>query len=965
VSLPPRFEPNLGQEAGGVRFVARTAWGRALLAPDGLTVPGAAGFRFAGASRTAAMEGTGRLPGRSHFLHGRDAARRVRGVPHFAGARVRGAWPGIDVVWRGAGADLEFDLVVAPGADAGRAALAFDGARAVSIEPDGSLRAAFPTGDLLLGRPDLYQETAMGRRPVEGRYAARADGTVGFAVGSHDGRLPLVIDPTVKFAASFLGTGPDTVQDVALGPAGRIHLAGYAYAASTGRATPGAAQETQEGLEDAFLLVLSADGSTVLHATYLGGSGRDLASGVAVDADGASYLCGSTTSTDFPVASPIKATLGAGAFDAFVAKVSPDGSDLVYSTYLGGNEHSDLANGIALDGGRAVVVGQTSSDDFPMKDPIQSDRGGTTTLADAFVSILAADGASLTFSTFLGGISSDVANAVAVDASGFLYVAGNAGGGDFPTASAFQTFWGGGGDAFVTKLFPGGAGVVWSTYLGGSGSDEAVAIAVDPLGAATVTGRTFSPNFPTAFPVQAQRAVQPPGYADGYVARFAAEGNALDFSTYVGGTRQDWPVAVAVDGTRAPTVVLLTESTDLPTPGAFQPAFGGGTKDGYVLRLDPAGRARTYATYLGGTTDEYPTSLAMTPSGAPIVAGNGGSADFPWTSGKGGAFAVQLVAPPVALSGSLVGYDAARLDWVDDFGGGDSYRLERRTGGGPWETAGISIGAARTFLDQGLPEVATYVYRLFRVTNGEDSLPSNEVSVTTLLPPPPAPTGFQATLEPGLEVHLSWDASPGAASYEVLRSCDGGATWVLLAVVTGTAYTDVIPPDRACIYRIRARNASGTSAESGPAAVASAPSLLVSLRRGLLRYRPGEGRDSLRALLLFRLVEEASPDGTLDPVADGLVLRFGSWEEEPVLSIPPGDAGWRRAGRRLAWRSPAGADPRVAISLDLRRGKLVVEGTRLDLGAPRSNPIRVLVSVGDDAGSAIGEWRVVNPLFPF
>jgi hypothetical protein len=278
---------------------------------------------------------------------------------------------------------------------------------------------------------------------------------------------------------------------------GSAYITGYTYSTNFPTASP--FQETNAGGYDAFLSKLNAAGSSLVYSTYLGGSNQDVGSGVAVDHLGNAYLTGYTYSTDFPIAVPIQKTLG-GVVNSFLTKFNPAGSELLYPTYLGGSGY-DYGRSIALDpSGNAYITGYTTSPNFPTLNPIQDSLSGNS---DAFVSKLNSTGSALVYSTYLGGSSHDYGKGIAVDPAGNAYVVGYTYSSNFPTSSPIQESNAGGYDAFVTKINPAGAELIYSTYLGGSGNDSGWSIAVDGSGNAYLTtGYTSSNNFPLINPIQ-------------------------------------------------------------------------------------------------------------------------------------------------------------------------------------------------------------------------------------------------------------------------------------------------------------------------------------------------------------------------------------------------------------------------------------------------------------------------------
>jgi hypothetical protein len=317
-----------------------------------------------------------------------------------------------------------------------------------------------------------------------------------------------------------------------------------------------------------------------VYSTYLGGSGEDAGTGIAVDSSGNAYVTGYTRSTNFPTANALYATYGGGNADAFVAKLNAAGSALVYSTYLGGSGE-ESSGGIAVDSsGNAYVTGSTPSTNFPTANALYATNGG----ADAFVAKLNATGSALVYCTYLGGSGLDVGPDISVDSSGNAYVTGFTNSTDFPTANALYASYGGGNlDAFVAKLNAAGSALVYSTYLGGSGEDLGHGIAVDSSGNAYVTGYTLSTNFPTANALYATQG----GGNDGFIAKLNAAGSALVYSTYLGGSGDDAGYGIAVDSSGNAYVTGLTNSANFPIANALYATYGGGSFDAFVAKIVP------------------------------------------------------------------------------------------------------------------------------------------------------------------------------------------------------------------------------------------------------------------------------------------------------------------------------------------------------------------------------------------
>ncbi|HJQ34367.1 MAG TPA: SBBP repeat-containing protein [Pyrinomonadaceae bacterium] len=389
---------------------------------------------------------------------------------------------------------------------------------------------------------------------------------------------------------------------------------------------------------------------TIVYSTYLGGSAADQAWAVAVDPSGSVYVAGFTVSTNFPTANAIQAANG-GFQDAFVAKLNPAGNALVYSTYIGGSG-GDQARGLAVDSsGAAYITGFTgSTTNFPTVNPVQAAFGGNG--QDAFVTKLNPAGNALVYSSYIGGNGgNEFGEGIAVDSGGNAYLTGDTDSTNFPTANALQAAFAGSTDVFLTRLNATGNAFVYSTYLGGAGFEIAKSVAVDSLGAAYVTGDTDSTNFPTLNPIQAANAG---GAKDAFVTKVSAAGTGLVYSTYLGGSAQDNGEGIAVDSTGNAYVTGTTFSTNFPTANAIQPANGtsGGssTQDAFVTKLNIAGNALVYSTYLGGAGGEVGSDIKVDSAGAVyVVGGTGSTTTFPTAnaiqcarSGGSDAFVTKL-----------------------------------------------------------------------------------------------------------------------------------------------------------------------------------------------------------------------------------------------------------------------------------------------------------------------------------
>lgn len=626
--LPLRFEANHGQTDGRVKFLSRgTGYGLYLTATEAVVALGGGGnsaaavrMKLAGSNPDPRVEGIEELPGRSHYFVGSDPSKWRTGVPSYRRVRYESVYPGVDLVYYGNQRRLEYDLIVAPGADPKTIALEFEGAEKIAVASDGDLVLTTSAGELRQQKPFMYQEVGGARREVAGGYRLEGD-EIGFEIGAYDRSLPLVIDPVLIYSTFLGGSGSDVARAIAADASGNAYVIGETLSTDFPSANP---QRPANLRGDVFVTKLDAAGSTIVYFTYLGGSGGELGNGIAVDSSGNAYVTGSTVSADFPTVNPIQPAFSGGqSHDAFVAKLNAAGSALVYSTYLGGSMH-DIGKDIAVDSaGSAYVTGSTSSTNFPTFNPIQAALGGSE---DAFIAKLNAAGTALVYSTYLGGSAQERVMDIGIDSSGNAYLAGDTPSPDFPTVNALQAALKGAFDGFVAKLNAAGSALVYSTYLGGSNHDFAICLAVDASGNAYVGGETYSSDFPTFNPLKPASDV---GAGDGFVAKLNPSGSAFVYSTFFGGSDFDSVYDVAVDSQGNAWLGGFTSSLDFPAVDPFQPALVGSGEDLFVARLNAAGWALTYASYLGGTGTEHDIALAVDAAGNAYAAGGTGSPDFP------------------------------------------------------------------------------------------------------------------------------------------------------------------------------------------------------------------------------------------------------------------------------------------------------------------------------------------------
>jgi beta-propeller repeat-containing protein/ASPM-SPD-2-Hydin domain-containing protein len=619
-------------------------------------------MKLVSANRAPQVAGVNPLPGRSNYFIGRDPSKWQSGVPTYAKVRYQDVYPGVDLVYYGNQRQLEYDFIVAPGADPKAIGLEITGAsgkKPLDVDPEGNLVVHLTGGEVRFHKPVVYQTDTTAsavRHLVDGRYTLKGKEQVAFTLASYDASKPLVIDPTLSYSTYLGGSGFDAANAIAVDSSGDAYVAGFTGSSDfpPGSIT-GACVAPCGSSQDAFVLELKPDGSALVYSTYLGGSGTDVVQGIAVDSSGNAYVTGDTDSSDFPQVNPIaSACVGCAALgqNAFVTEIEAGGAGLQYSTLLGGSS-TTTGRSIAVDSsGNAYVAGHTLSTDFPQTSaPAGACAGkcgsGGGTLHDAFVTEVKASGAGLQFSTLLGGSGDDQAFGVALDSSSNIYVTGLTTSTDFPKQNAIAAACNGattcgtgaGEDAFVTELGASGSSVLFSTYLGGSGTDEGLAVAVDSSGAVYVTGDTSSTDFPAAGTVSGACAdTCGSGVTNAYVTKLKTDGSGLAYSTYLGGNLFDVGLGIAVDSSGSASVTGFTMSSDFPAvsaiTGACAGACGNGTNlDAFVTQVNAAGSGLAYSMFLGGSGTDAGFAIAVDSNGHAYVAGQTSSTDFKTTAG--------------------------------------------------------------------------------------------------------------------------------------------------------------------------------------------------------------------------------------------------------------------------------------------------------------------------------------------
>ena len=659
-------------------------------------------------AQPTALSGQTKLKGDENYFIGNDPSRWASSCHRYTEAMAESPYPGISVRYYFDQGSPRYDLVVKPGADASEVAFKVEGVQGLRVREDGNLELSTPYGTIVQKGLTAYQESGGTRRQIPCRMTVDGD-RIRFDAGAYDQGKELVIDPLLS--STYLGgSGIDGDQAfaAAIDAAGEPVIAGRSTS-SDFPLTAGAYQTTNTHGEEAFVSKFSADGTELLASTFLGGGG-DSAFALALDSSGNPVIAGETQSSNFPVTTGVfqqtNQGLGGG-INGFISKLSADGTTLLASTYLGGNNEAgpdgDFVSALVLDGsGNPVISGHTSSTNFPVTAGAYQQKNALSLggFGIAFVSKLSADFTKLLASTYLGGAADgagDYAYAVALDSSGDPVIAGSSGSDNFPvTTGVYQTTNRGGLDAFVSKLSADCTKLLASTYLGGATGDaEAYALALDSSGGPVIAGYTASTDFPiTAGAYQKTNNGRSTGFGtNAFVSKLNADFTKLLASTYLGGSGSkghlpgDQANAIVLDLAGNPIIAGFSDSSNFPvTAGAYQTSIKG-TYNAFVAKLSADCTGLLASTYLGGSRNDNAKALVLDAVGNPIITGSTDSRDFPLTvdayqttlNGGLSAFVSKLSSPlllagltvaPTAVVGGTQATGTVTLGSLSNFSGG-------------------------------------------------------------------------------------------------------------------------------------------------------------------------------------------------------------------------------------------------------------------------------------------------------
>jgi hypothetical protein len=561
------------------------------------------------------------------------------GIPAYSRLVYGNLWPGIDLVYTGSTQRLKYEFLVKPGADPKRIRLTYRGVDNVSVTADGALSVAYPGGSFKDGVPVAYQVIEGERKEVSVEYSIGDSGrSYGFTLGSYDPNETLILDPVLYVYCGYIGgeTG-DLGNDIDVDNDGNVYITGNTWSTEAVFPVKAGPDLTANGCGmiegDAFVAKVSADGTQLIYCGFIGGEDGDTGEAITVDRQGHAYVTGKTRSTEetFPVKTGPDLSHNGNSIvddgsDAYVAKVKPDGTELVFCGYIGGLE-KDRAFGIALDDMNNVyIAGATNSreDTFPVKiGPDLSFNGNPGYYhEDAFVAKVKADGTELDYCGYIGGMDDDFAFDIAVDGQGHAYITGATSSDEttFPvkigpdlTYNSLHTI---DNDAFVAKVKPDGTSLLYCGYLGGSFHDDGAAIAVDDHGCAYVAGTTNSRE--DTFPVKIGPDLSYNGnpgsyYEDAFVAKVAADGRSLAYCGFLGGEYPDFGYGIDVDRFGRAYIVGFTYSSEMESfPLKYGPDLSfNGVRDGFMARVDAEGKALDYCGYIGGDKNDFCLSIVV------------------------------------------------------------------------------------------------------------------------------------------------------------------------------------------------------------------------------------------------------------------------------------------------------------------------------------------------------------------
>ncbi len=639
--LPLSFVENRGQWPGTLKYHLRAAKMDVFFTPQQIVFyPFPANKRerfrltFPGANEHVTIEGRDKTRAKFTFFQGRNPQKKKTGTASYHKLIYREIYPHIDLIICSEKGQIKTEFRVKKGGDPGQIAFQYEGVNGITIDADGRLEIKTAAGKIKEDVPFSFQVVNHRKVKVESAYVIDKNNRVKFKLGEYKRDRELIIDPLIY--STFLGSqGKDNLYDSFLDGNGNIFLTGDTEYPDFLQGDDDVHYRYRRGRE-VFVVKLNPSANEILFATFISGMAHESGHGIEVDGNGNVYVLGTTNSVDFPITT--------GAYDEsynvfrdlFLVKLDPSGTELLYSSYLGG-EKAENALGIKLIGeGMAVITGFTLSPGFPVTAgafDTSFNSGDGIVYSDVFIAVFDFESGTLVYSTFLGGTDIELLNGMAVDHQGNVYVTGVTSSPDFPvTPGAFKTIKGSPQNAFVTKMNPSLSKLVYSTFLGGNEEREiytlqnGCGIFVDREGYAYITGHTECLDFPTT-PGAFDR--EHSGGRDAFVVKLGPSGSELVFSTFLGGNPSersgDSGYDICVDEAGNIYVTGDTVAYDFPVTGdALSPALQG-TQDAFLTIFNPTGTDVLYSTYLGGGKSDYQGNSPTEEAGMEIFLDKGGN----------------------------------------------------------------------------------------------------------------------------------------------------------------------------------------------------------------------------------------------------------------------------------------------------------------------------------------------------
>ena len=709
----------------------------------------------------------------SNYFIGSNTATKYA---HFSKITYKNLYDKIDLEYALQDGNLKYNFYVYPGGNPNVIKMSWNSADRIEKTSNG-IKIEINQQVLLDQNPIAYQ-TEMLSNPVI-HFSCLSESSYGFSVSDYDRNSLLIIDPTILLSSTYVGgSGYDSSYGIAIDSNENIYVTGTTL---SGNFPVVNAYNIYTNLYDVFVFKLSPNGSTLLYSTYIGGSNDDVGTSIAVDTNGNAYITGYTLSHDFPTINAYNSSYDYN-YNAFIVKLSSDGSSLVYSTYVSGSDY-DSGNDIAVDNNyNCYVIGETNSKNFPTT---IGSFGGYT---GAFVLKLSANGSTLVYSTIIGGSNYTSGSGLTLDTNDSIYITGFTDSADFPTVNAYNNTFTGSYDVFVSKLSADGSSLIYSTYVGGTGDDRGTNIALDKYGNAYITGYTASSDFPTVYAFNDKYGGS---FYDTFAFKLSSNGSTLVYSTFIGGSGTEYANDIAVDGDGNAYIVGETWSSNYPIVNEYNNTALD-KADAFVSKLSADGLFLRYSTLVGGSGNDYANSITIDRNGNAFITGSTNSSYFPTVNAynefSGGSYDVfvfkintysnlQNLTPFNVNVYTSTSKKSLNLVWdsptfIDNL---INYNIYRRNVTGNY----LLVGSTQTaqFTDDSIVTGVSYYYTISANYTFGSGPNSTEVEGMLVIEPD-APNNLQITTGAN-SVYLTWNepSSDGGApiqEYKIFRGTESG-----------------------------------------------------------------------------------------------------------------------------------------------------------------------------------------------